>query len=308
MLGVYNYGHTVRNGCVNMNDLSIRFLYGTLPGRGILRLLLDNRADRLLVRFLQSRWSRPIIPWYAWRNGVRLEKRELRRYRSFRDFFGRQRGGASIDYTPEHLISPCDGWLRGYTIEADGGFTIKGVRYRLQDLLNDPPLAQRYIGGTCLIFRIGASDYHHYCYFDDAYLWQNHFIPGTLHSVQPVASETYPVYTLNRRCWCLMTTRSFGPVVQAEIGAFAVGRIVNYQENTRVCRGEEKGHFELAGSSIVLLFEANRIYLISGIRQETEAGRELRVRQGMWLGGQIRAEKTAREKRDAEEKPCRETR
>lgn len=267
-----------------MNDMSIRFLYGTVPGRGLLKLIVNGRADRLIVRFLRSRWSRPIIPWYVQRHNVKMDRGQLREYETFRDFFARERGMSRIDMIPEHLISPCDGWLRAYPIETGGSFTIKGTRYRLEDLLDDPMLAKHYEGGTCLVFRLCASDYHHYCYIDDGYLWENHHIPGVLHSVQPIACETYPVYTLNRRCWCLMITRSFGPVIQTEIGALAVGGIVNNQENTRVWRGEEKGHFELAGSSIVLLFEPDRIRLFSGIRRESEAGREVRVRQGMWIG------------------------
>lgn len=267
-----------------MNDLSIRFLYGTVPGRGILKLLLNSGADRIIVRFLRSPWSRPLIPWYARRHNVKLDRLQLRDYRTFRDFFARKRSLTCIDYMPEHLISPCDGWLTAYPIEEDSSFFVKGTQYRLEDLLDDPLLAKHYEGGTCMVFRLCASDYHRYCYIDDGYLWQNHYIPGVLHSVQPIACETYPVYTLNRRCWCLMVTRSFGPVVQTEIGALAVGGIVNHQENTRICRGDEKGRFELAGSSIVLLFEPNCVRLISGIRRESEAGREVRVRQGMWIG------------------------
>ncbi len=75
-----------------------------------------------------------------------------------------------------------------------------------------------------------------------------------LHSVQPAAYETYPVFILNRRSWSLMATESFGPVIQTEIGALIVGGISNCIENSRVVRGSEKGHFELAGSTIVLLF------------------------------------------------------
>lgn len=195
----------------------------------------------MIVRFLRSRWSRPLIPWYARRHNVKLDRLQLRNYRTFRDFFARKCSYNCIDYVPEHLISPCDDWLTAYSIEEDSSFFIKGMQYRLEDLLDDSLLAKHYEGGTCMVFRLCASDYHRYCYIDDGYLWQNHYIPGVLHSVQPIACETYPVYMLNRRCWCLMVTRSFGPVVQTEIGALAVGGIVNHQENTRVLRGDEKG-------------------------------------------------------------------
>ena len=115
----------------------------------------------------------------------------------------------------------------------------------------------------------------------------NHFIPGMLHSVQPVACSSYPVYTLNRRSWCLMATEHFGPVVQTEIGALIVGGIVNYFENTRFSRGMEKGHFELAGSTIVLLFEPGRIRLLPEIENGMTGDREVRVEMGQRIGERI---------------------
>ena len=100
----------------------------------------------------------------------------------------------------------------------------------------------------------------------------------------PLACETYPVYTLNRRVWTLFTTEHFGPVIQTAIGALIVGGIVNDRENCRVRRGAEMGHFELAGSTIVLLFQRDRLTLAPHIKGQAAGGRELRVEQGMFLG------------------------
>ena len=106
-----------------------------------------------------------------------------------------------------------------------------------------------------------------------------------LHSVQPIACENYPVYVLNRRNWTLLTTEHFGPVVQTEIGALVVGGICNPRENIRVRRGQEKGHFELAGSTIVLLFQKGKIRLRPDILEHLKHG-EFQVHQGMWIGEQ----------------------
>lgn len=267
----------------NGNDPVIRLLYGTALGRTVLKLIQALHADRLIVRFLRSPKSRPCIAWYAKRHHIALTGAERRQYRSFREFFARERESAAFDVTPEHLISPCDGWLSTYPITEKSVFSIKESRYRVQDLLEDEDLAKDYEGGTCMVFRLCASDYHHYCYIDDGYQGANHFIPGKLHSVQPIACETYPVFTLNRRSWCLMATEQFGPVVQTEIGALVVGGIANLRENTRVCRGSEKGHFELAGSSIVLLFQKDRVRLLPELEDILRSGREARVLQGMWI-------------------------
>ena len=80
-----------------------------------------------------------------------------------------------------------------------------------------------------------------------------------------------------------MTTRNFGPVIQTEIGALVVGGICNPRQNLRVVRGMEKGHFELAGSTIVLLFQKGRIKLLPKILQQAEQG-EVRVEIGTRIG------------------------
>ena len=160
------------------NSSAVRFLYGTAPGRGILKLILRTHADRLAVRFLRSSASRPVVGWYAKRNGIPLDKAQRKSFRTFRDFFIRSRGDAAIDPEPDHLISPCDGWLSAEAIREDSSFAIKGSHYRLCDLLQDEELAQSFHGGDCLIFRLCASDYHRYCYIDDGYQGENHRIPG----------------------------------------------------------------------------------------------------------------------------------
>lgn len=239
-----------------------------------------SRAERMISRFLRSRWSKPLIGWHVWRHKVQISRKQLRNYKTFRDFFARDCAAVCIDSTPEHLISPCDGWLRACPIDADGGFSVKGERYGVQGIFDDPQLTALYNGGLCLVFRFDPSDCHRFCYVDDAYLWENHYIAETPRDNR----GSRPFHMNNRRSWCLMATRSFGPVVQVEIGTHALGGIVNNRESGRVWRGDEKGHFELAGSSIVLLFEPGQIQPISYIHRASETGREVRVRRGMWIG------------------------
>ena len=272
---------------MNGNDSFVHFLYATAPGRVLLKLIQILHADRLAVWFLRSPLSHRVIPGYAKRHGIPLTEEEWKGYRSYRDFFVREREQNSIDREPLHLISPCDGYLSAYPVTADSAFAIKGSLYRVKDLLQEPDLAKRYEGGTCLVFRLCASDFHHYCYIDDGTQGSNHFIPGVLHSVQPIACETYPVFTLNRRSWCLLETEHFGPVVQTEIGALVVGGIANDHENNRFLRGDEKGHFELAGSTITLLFTAGSMELLPELSAAMAGDQEVRVTQGMWIGNAV---------------------
>ena len=269
------------------NSGSVQFLYGTPPGRCILKVIQVGRLDRIAVWFLKSPLSRPVIPGYIRRNQIPMEQFREERYRTFRDFFVREKKSLAVDPDPSHLISPCDGWLSTCPIDAHSCFAIKGSHYGLGDLLQDPELARDFHGGTCLIFRLCASDYHHYCYIDDGTLERSQYIEGELLSVQPVACAAYPVYTPNRRVWSLLQTAHFGPVIQTEIGALVVGGIVNRPAPNGFHRGEEKGRFELSGSTITLLLQKDRAALLPQLAQQLTDGREVRVTYGMQIGTRL---------------------
>ena len=267
---------------MNENSGMVHFLYTTRVGRVLLRTVMVLHLDRIAVWFLRSPCSKVLNAGFARRNHIPVTQEQLASFRSYRDLFARVRTDLVVD--PDHLVSPCDGWLSVFPIDEDSCFALKNSHYRVRDFLQDESLARRYLGGTCLVFRLCVSDYHHYCYIDDGYQGENHFIPGALHSVQPIACETYPVFVLNRRSWCLMTTEHFGPVVQCEIGALVVGGIANEKENARFSRGEEKGHFELAGSTIVLLVEKEQIELRPELLDELSHTEEVQVKLGQWIG------------------------
>ena len=266
------------------NSAAVRFLYGTCPGRLLLKLVMGSGLDRAFAAFLRSPYSRFLIPGYVKRHGIDMEQVRERRFRSFGAFFARKDERVLAETTPDQLISPCDGWLSVSPVDRGSCFLIKGSHYKVADLLTDEELGAEYDGGLCLIFRLCASDYHHYCFIDDGYQGVNHPIPGELHSVQPIACENYPVFTRNRRSWCLLATRHFGPVVQMEIGALVVGGIINDLPKGRFRKGYEKGHFELAGSTIVLLFREGKLELREEILEALESAEEVRVQQGDWIG------------------------
>ncbi len=268
----------------------VTFLYTTILGRFSLKIIMKLHLDLVLVHFLRSPCSKFLIGWYMKRNNISVSAEQRASFRSFRDLFARTREHVQIDITPDRLISPCDGWLSAFSIDQQSCFAIKHSYYQLKDFLQDETLAQNYVGGTCLIFRLCASDYHHYCYIDYGYQGENHFIPGILHSVQPIACESFPVFVLNKRCWCLLITEHFGPVVQCEIGALIVGGIFNEKENIRFCKGSEKGHFELAGSTIILLFEPGQMELKAELLAQLAQSEEIQVRQGEWIGTAKRSE------------------
>ncbi len=263
---------------------SVSYLYGTRSGRFFLKVIMKLHLDRIAAKFLWSPCSKLLIGKYIKKNGIEVTPEEMKNFRSFRDMFARKKDDIEFDKEPCHLISPCDGLLSVFPIDEDSCFHLKGSHYKIGDFLQDKTLEGNYLGGTCMIFRLCVSDYHHYCYIDDGYQGKNNFIPGVLHSVQPIAFEKFPVFVLNKRSWCLLTTEHFGPVVQCEIGALVVGGIFNEKENARFCKGTEKGHFELAGSTIILLFEKGQVSLKEELAIGLSENEEIRVKLGEWIG------------------------
>jgi len=185
-----------------------------------------------------------------------------------------------IDRMPSHFISPCDSKLTVYKIGKSSVFRIKGSRYRVSDLIQNDFLAKRYEGGYCMIFRLEVDDYHRYCYIDSGTKTENTFINGELHTVNPIALEHYNIYKRNCREYTVLHTENFGDVVQVEVGAMMVGRIVNRHGAAEVVRGEEKGKFEFGGSTIVLLVQEDMIRIDDDILRNSAENIETVVKYG----------------------------
>ena len=265
-----------------MESGMVRLLYGTWVGRGVLKLLVRPGISRVAGRYLDSRHSRWLIGPFIKRCELDMTEYAPSEYASFNAFFTRQKRAEfqKPDMEPGHLISPCDGFLSAYEINADCRFKIKGIEYTLAGLLADAALARRFQGGHCLIFRLTPQNYHRYWHIDDGIREKQVVIPGVLHCVRPIACERYPVYAQNSREYVLIHTQNFGDIIQMEIGALMVGRIRNHAGGATVRRGEEKGCFEFGGSTIVVLFEKGRISLDAHMGSDVETP----VRAGERIG------------------------
>lgn len=261
----------------------VYFMYTTVPGRFILNLMNKTHILRIGERFMNSGLSKPMIKRFIRKNRIDMSEFNGQSYRNFQEFFARTKK-VSVDMNSAHLISPCDGLVSVFPINSNSIFSVKGSDYRIKDLVEDEKLAEKFYGGTCLILRLCADDYHHYCFIDNGYQHKSHYIEGMLHSVQPIACEKEPVYRLNRRVWTVLDTENFGQVIHIFVGAVLVGGIVNICSEENVKRGEEMGHFELAGSTIVMLFEKDKIKLTDNISENTKNGDEFRVRIGEHIG------------------------
>lgn len=263
-------------------NILLKKLYGTVCGRVILKALTAPAVSKAAGAFMDSRLSVPLIKRFIKSSGIDTSQYVMKKFRSYNEFFTRRvkRGMRPIDRMPSHFISPCDSKLTVYKIGKSSVFRIKGSRYRVSDLIQNDFLAKRYEGGYCMIFRLEVDDYHRYCYIDSGTKTENTFINGELHTVNPIALEHYNIYKRNCREYTVLHTENFGDVVQIEVGAMMVGRIVNRHGVAEVVRGEEKGKFEFGGSTIVLLVQEDMIRIDDDILRNSAENIETVVKYG----------------------------
>lgn len=270
----------------NKQEKTLRFLYKTMSGRVVLKLLTRPVVSKVTGRVLNSR-----ISAFAAKNAIKKRKIETallekQKFRSYNDFFTRKlkEGGRRVDMSPDALISPCDSKLSAYTIGNDSKFIIKGTPYTVEDLLGGDRVYKDFLGGTCLVFRLAVDDYHRYCYFDNGSKGDNTFLKGVLHTVHPIVVGEYDIYKRNSREYTVMNTENFGTVVQVEVGALMVGRISNFHGAHAFKRGEEKGMFEFGGSTIVLLLKQGAAVIDEDILKNSAEDVETVVKYGERIG------------------------
>ncbi len=260
---------------------TVKFLYETVPGRMLLRLMVSPWLSKAWGVYHKSKYSKGKIRPFIQKYGVGLDETQVDTFQSFNDFFTRKKAVSAQTEAPYALLSVADSKVCCYSITDDLRLKIKNCVYDLPDILEDDALADQYRGGMCIVFRLSLEDYHRYHFLDDGKLVANKQIRGLLHTVRPV-SEKYRVFARNSRQVSVMETAHFGQVVQVEIGALLVGKIHNHEKET-FSRMEEKGYFELGGSTIVLLLN-KKIRFDEDIIKLNDAGVEVKVCAGERIG------------------------
>ena len=245
-------------------DLFLEKLYGSLAGRCLLKVLTQPVITELGGAFMNSPLSKGQIKSFVEKNHIKD-------------------GVRHIDMDENVLIATCDSKLTVYPIEDTLQLKIKNSVYTIEDLLMSPALADEYRGGLCLVFRLTVDDYHHYHFIDDGTADKDHFIKGVFHTVNPIASDYYPIYKTNSRSYTVLHTKHFGDVVQMEVGAMMVGKITNLNKKT-FKRGEEKGYFEFGGSTVILFIKKDIVDIDKDILNISKNEDEVRVLMGERIG------------------------
>ena len=263
---------------------AVRFFYGTIIGRLIVRIFSIPLFSKLMGLFLDSKLSKFKIKSFIKKNNIDMSLYKEKDYKSFNDFFTREIKNIDYSKDKDDFISPCSSKLSVYDINEDGLYRIKNSYYRIKDLVNNSPIYKEFIGGKLLIFRLEATDYHRYIYIDNGSKEKNVFVPGILNTVRPIVLNHFNIYKQNSREYTIMHTDNFDDVIQIEVGAIMVGKINNKHEEYTFKKGEEKGMFEFGGSTIVLMIKKDIVNLDSDIIKNSSDGFETKVSVGESIG------------------------
>lgn len=267
-------------------EKQLKLLYHTAWGRILLKLFFTTSLySKLNGYYNHSTLSVKKIMPFIKEYDIDMRRYEDIKYKSFNDFFARKikpETCANLIET-DGLIAVADSKLLVYDINDNTEMYIKNRLYTIEDLLNEKELSKEYKNGLCLVFRLTVDDYHRYIYFDDGKLKINKKIRGKLHTVSPISFSEHKVYSENSREYTVIETKNCGVCVYMEVGALQVGKIRNHQLTT-FNKGQEKGYFELGGSTIVLFLKKGVVELDKDIKEHSERNIETKVMIGERIG------------------------
>ena len=263
----------------------LHFLYQNRVGCW-LRSVLGRRAfvSHVYGR-LKGRRGASAIRDFVEHLGIDASEAEkpLHAYRNLDEFFVRRLkpGVRSIDTEPSHLVSPGDGRLMVVQLQGPKSLLrVKASEISLAELMGYGDESSRYVGGVALILRLAPADYHRFHFPASGFASSFRELPGPLESVHPIALSAGAKSFANKRMLSTLETSRFGNIVMIEVGALAVGTIVMTYEPGRVEVGEEKGYFRFGGSTVVLLFEPNKITVDNDLISNSSRGLETYLKLG----------------------------
>lgn len=276
---------------INSSASTLRWFYEDSLGFKVFNYLLNNQFFCWFYgKFQDLPTSCSKISKFVIQHHLDLEEIELplESYRSFNAFFSRRlkTGARHFNADPDVFCAPADGKVLVYPqLQAETQIPVKGSSINIESLLDSEVDAQRFRRGVALIVRLAPYDYHRFHFPDRGKASAARYIRGRYHSVNPIALAKIPnLYCYNKRSITEFSSEHFGRIAYVEVGAIAIGSIVQTYNPGPVARGQEKGYFQYGGSTLVLLFEPDAIAFDRDLVRDSANGIENHVLAGSKLG------------------------
>lgn len=273
-------------------DNLLKFLYSNVFGRVLLKYATNPKYSIKKSEWRNSKASKNEVIKFINEYNIKLDACEISAaedFETFNSFFTRKPVLKISKSLNNEILSCAESKLSYYNIDDKLRIQIKGTTYSLQELLSDKFSSfeniENYRNGVCVVYRLGLSDIHRYYILDNCKCICNYNIDGVLHTVRPIASAAgYKVFAQNKREVFLFDTENFGKVIQVNIGALLVGKMIttaNINAN-RLNKMDELGYFEFGGSTIVQIIDRKlrfdqdiELYNAQGIETQVHIGEKI---------------------------------
>jgi phosphatidylserine decarboxylase len=268
----------------------LKWLYNTSTGKVALNVLFKRKMVSALGGwFMDSKISAGRVHEFVIQNKINLNEYQIsdvKQFHTFNQFFYRK---LKPDARPlgENIVSPADGKVLAFQSLKDvSSFFVKGTEFTVFDFLQDKKLATKYKEGSMLIVRLAPADYHRFHFPADGNISESKQINGYYYSVSPLAlKKSFEIFCQNLREYSILSTSNHGDIFISEVGATMVGGITQtYNSNSKIKKGDEKGYFSFGGSTLVLLFEKDKITFDQDLIQNTKNGFETAIKMGEQIG------------------------
>ena len=258
------------------------------------RFLLSNHIPRQLANRFFGWFSQIDSPMLArasiavWRLFTDLDLSEARtpRFRSLHACFTRElkAGARPVDGSPCVITSPCDAIVGACgRIDRDQLIQAKGFPYKLQELLPDPQLVERYRDGQYVTLRLTPTMYHRFHAPFDCIVDKVTYVSGDTWNVNPIALNRIPkLFCKNERAVIRTTLRPSGVVLTlVPVAAILVASIrlhfldalldtqysgeIEIPCSAQFRKGEEMGWFQ--HGSTIIVFAPKDVALCGSVQQ-----------------------------------------
>lgn len=264
----------------------LKWLYGSVCGRLALHLLFKRKIISLLGGwYMDTRISAKRISELVNEHDINLQEckiSDVSQFGSFNEFFYRKLKPGVREFG-EGVVSPADGKVLVFPLLKDVvSFFVKGSEFSLPGFLQNEKLAGKYSDGAMAVIRLAPVDYHRYHFPVSGIASATTKIKGRYFSVSPFALlGSLRIFCENKREYCTLSSSLYGDVLIVDVGATMVGGITQtYKPGSEVKKGEEKGYFSFGGSTLVLLFEKDKIEFDADLLENTRNGLETTILMG----------------------------
>ena len=284
----------------------------TVPARSILSWIYTTKLGNLIRPFfiskgfskfygyIKRRKGRLAIENMVSRTGIKLDDFEsvsrgssIESYRDYHEFFTRKfrPGKRNFDPQTRYLPAPCEArYLLYENINLQETMKVKLHEIDIVQLIGGQAVGtkvdlEKYRGGALLIARLAPQDYHRFHFPGEGEILDVFEIDGNLDTVTDFGIKYNPKVLLrNHRFVSELKLKSLGYTLFIEVGALSVGKIRHTHQRKEFKTLEEKGFFEVGGSTVILVFQKNNIQFDKKLVEYSQKGVECFFQVGDKVG------------------------